>query len=156
MPQRRLGEILLARHLITARELDECLIEQARTKEFFGQILVRRGIIREKDLMGALSEQSGLPLVNLREVYVDWELALTYVTCILSDKKFLPIRQDDLSVTVAISNPLDVASVSSIEAFVRPKKLKMVLANASDLKMLIDECEKRHKTKLRILFDKQE
>lgn len=154
MPQRRLGEILLARRLITARELDECLIEQARTKEFFGAVLVRKGIIREKDLMEALAEQSGLPLVNLREVYIDWDLGLTYVTHVLSHRTFLPIRQDDLSVTVAISNPMDVASVSSVEMYVRPKRLKMVLTNPSDLKASIDECEKRHKAKMKSFFDK--
>jgi hypothetical protein len=66
----------------------------------------------------------------------------------------LPIRQDDLTVTVAISNPMDVASVSSIEMYVRPKRLKMVLTSPSELKVFIDECEKRHKAKMKNLFDK--
>jgi type IV pilus assembly protein PilB len=145
---------LLARRLITARELDECLIEQARTKEFFGVILVRKGIIREKDLVEALGEQSGLPLVNLREVYIDWDLALTYVTHVMSHRTFLPIRQDDMSVTVAIANPLDVVTVSSMDMYVRPKRLRMVLTSPSDLKVFIDECEKRHKAKMKTFFDK--
>ena len=48
--QKKIGEILMEKGLINQEQLDEALNDQLRSKDYLGAILIRRGIIKEKDL----------------------------------------------------------------------------------------------------------
>jgi len=141
--RKRLGEILMEKGMITEEELKECLEEQRLTKEFLGSILVKKKIVKEEDLMRALSKQFNLPYISLKEKYVDWNVCSKFSHLVRSEEKALPIFQDDLTVTVAVSDPLDVLSISKFEELAKPKRLKVVLVSPSELKSFIAECKKR-------------
>jgi len=59
IPWRPLGELFVARGLITGDELEEALAEQAATKQRLGEILVSRNLISSPELTEALMEQLG-------------------------------------------------------------------------------------------------
>lgn len=59
---RPLGELLLAKELITKDELDRALTEQADTGRLLGAILVERGFVSGPALAIALAEQHGVEL----------------------------------------------------------------------------------------------
>jgi hypothetical protein len=59
---RPLGELLLAKELITKDELDRALAEQADTGRLLGAILVERGFVSGPALAIALAEQHGVEL----------------------------------------------------------------------------------------------
>jgi hypothetical protein len=59
---RPLGELLLAKELITKDELDRALGEQADTGRLLGAILVERGFVSGPALAIALAEQHGVEL----------------------------------------------------------------------------------------------
>lgn len=61
---KRIGEILLEKGYIKIEELNYGLELQKKVGGYIGQILVREGIITEKQLLFALSEQLGLPIFN--------------------------------------------------------------------------------------------
>jgi len=69
----RLGEILLKKNLINARELKEALEKQRKSKtgERLGTILIKMGFIKEEDLLLALSEQLDISYIKLKEVRID-------------------------------------------------------------------------------------
>lgn len=51
MAERKLlGEMLIEAGLVTEKELDEALKEQAKSGGFLGRILVEKGYVSEKDL----------------------------------------------------------------------------------------------------------
>jgi general secretion pathway protein E len=62
---RRLSELLLERGLITARDCTEAEAIQRESGAALGAILVRLGAISEETLLGVLSEQIGLPMLDL-------------------------------------------------------------------------------------------
>jgi chromosome segregation ATPase len=64
IPWRLLGEVLLARGLISGPELEQALAQQAETGKRLGDILVADGMISSPDLTDALMEQLGQELVK--------------------------------------------------------------------------------------------
>jgi len=149
----RLGDVLVQKKLITSEQLIECLDEQKLTKEYLGSILLKKGLIREEELMKVLSEQFDMPLVSLKRLYIDWAVCLQFAPIVATEQKVLPIRADESSLTVAISNPLDVMAVSKIEEQARPKKLKFVLVPHAELMEFISECKKRTKRSIKNLLE---
>src|SRR5271170_3218075 len=66
-----IGEMLLARGVISEDDLERGLAFQARFGGRFGAVLVRMGALSESDLMGALSEQLGLPVLDRADIPTD-------------------------------------------------------------------------------------
>jgi hypothetical protein len=156
MPKARLGVILVRQGLITEAQLSQALAEQCLTREFLGEILVRRKFLFEADLLRALSTQFGLPVISLTGAYVDWELCLRYAGVVGAEKKFLPFREEDDVVTVAIHNPLDVAGVSRLEDYIRPQKIRLVLVSKKEFEAMVAECVRRSRSTLKNIIDRPE
>ncbi len=143
MTRKKIGEILVEKGLITNEQLLECLEDQRLTRDYLGAILLRKRLVSEETLLGVLSEQFGIPFVSLKSVYIDWQVCLSFAPLITEEQKVMPIRGDDTTVTVAVSDPLDVISISKIEELANPKKLKLVLVTPAELKECAQECKKK-------------
>jgi type IV pilus assembly protein PilB len=62
----KLGELLVKKGLISRDVLEEALVEQERTGDLLGRILVQKGL-KEEDLYQALAEQKGLEFLPSTE-----------------------------------------------------------------------------------------
>jgi MSHA biogenesis protein MshE len=152
----RLGEILIRRRLISESQLAEALAEQVLSKDYLGVILIRKGWLTEDIILRVLSEQSGFPIVSLKGAYIDWSVCRRFIGLIESEKKFFPLSETDDVVTVAISNPLDVAVTSKIDEYVRPKRIKLVLVSYAELESVLREAKQRSRDYLKKIIDKEE
>lgn len=132
-----MGEILINKGLITGEQLTEALDEQRKTNEFLGKIFLKKNQLKEKDLLEAISEQFNIPYVSLKYKYIDWQLAKQFSLTLILDYKCFPIAKDDWSLTVAITNPLDVWAIKRAEEEARGLKLKLVLVSEGDMKEVI-------------------
>jgi general secretion pathway protein E len=74
-----IGQILFTRGLISEDDLDRGLAFQARFGGRIGAVLVRMGALSESDLLGALSEQLGLPVLNRADIPTDPALILATI-----------------------------------------------------------------------------
>ncbi len=135
--QKKFGEILLAKGLITGEQLKAALAEQDRTKELLGKILLKKGQIKEPNLLEALSEQFGIPFVGLKNKYIDWNLVKTFSSSLILDYCCFPVAQDKGIVTIAIANPLDVWAIKKAEEETKGLKLKLVLVSEEDMREVI-------------------
>jgi len=140
--RKKLGEILIEKGLLTEDQLQNALMEQYLTKEFLGTILVNRGIITETELMRTLAEQFGIPYVSIKNKYIDISLTKKLPSSFITNNKCFPIEEDELSLTLAIINPLDVTTISEAEKMVSPKKLKIVLTSLEDMNDVINRYKK--------------
>ena len=61
----RLGEILIERGKIEAEDLERALELQQERGDKIGKILVDMGLLAQRDVLAALSEQLGVPLVSI-------------------------------------------------------------------------------------------
>ena len=133
---RRLGELFMDKGCISAAQLETALKEQRTSKEFIGAILVRKGWVTEEELLKTLGEQYGIPYVRLAAEQIDWSVAGQFSPA-LTDRACFPMRMDETSVTVAITNPLDAWVLSELGRWVGRRKLQLVLASEQEIRAAI-------------------
>lgn len=136
-PAKRIGEILVARGFITEAQLASGLLEQKINNVFLGEILIKRGWLTERRLQEALSEQFGIPLVSIKDQRVDLELAHTFASSLVVDKKCFPLSKGDNSITIAIVNPLNAQAMSEAEEAAKPLEVNFVLVPEEDFQELL-------------------
>jgi len=110
----RLGEMLIARRLITAEDLDRALELQKERGEKLGKTLVDMGFIAMRDVLSVLSEQLDIPLYT-----IDGPPALIPETEALSPRflrqfRVLPVGFEDQTLTLAMGDPLDFETVAAV------------------------------------------
>ena len=74
-----IGELLLQRELINAKDIEKVLMFQKQFKGRFGSILVRIGAISEDALLPVLADQLNLPLLNSSEMPSQTEAILSAI-----------------------------------------------------------------------------
>ena len=129
----RIGEILLKKGMISEAQLHDALLSQKITPAFLGAILVNKGIIASMQLAEALAEQFDLPLVELKSQYTDMELTRRFSSSIILDHKCCPLRSDENTVTVAITNPLNAVAIAKVEEEAAPRTVKWLLVTEDDM-----------------------
>lgn len=99
----KLGQILIDKKIINARQLSYGLEIQKTSKEKIGSILVRNGLLSEYDLMVSLSEQLGLRYVNLDHVKPDVEFLKRFPQKKCYKHRILPLQKHRENILVATS-----------------------------------------------------
>ncbi|NIQ38321.1 MAG: type II secretion system ATPase GspE [Proteobacteria bacterium] len=110
-----LGEILVNQSLITQEQLDEALLIQREKPSPLGEVLVRLGHIKERDLLKGLGKQLGIPFVpHFKNVDIDRELIAKIPIHFAKKYEILPVRNKNGSVEVAVADPLNVFPLDDI------------------------------------------
>src|SRR5580692_2205816 len=112
----RLGEILIERRLITQEDLDRALELQSDRGDKLGKILIDLGFVSARDVLSSLSEQLQVPLL-----VIDGPPAVSPETESLSPKflrqfRCLPVALHDHTVTLAMADPLDFETRSTVSS----------------------------------------
>ena len=140
---KRIGELLVELGLVTSRQLDQALERQRSTGQFLGVILLQMSAITEQGLLSAISRQFGIPHEPLEAARVDWAVAKQFPMSVLSDGKGFPIRADEHTVTVALSNPLDVWTLSALERVAGRRTVRPVLVLERELRAVVQEYQRQ-------------
>lgn len=113
--QKQLGELLIERGLITKQQLEKALSVQKDKGGLIGQILVVLGFTKEDEIAQALTVQYGFPYLPLQ----NYELNKAVVQIVPENvaKQYCLIAVDRIgdTLTVAMSNPLNLKAVEDIE-----------------------------------------
>ena len=128
-----LGELLIRKGWLNTAQLNAALEEQRRTKEFLGALLVRKGWLREDQFLQTLAEQFDMACVNLDQETMDPTLIGRFPPALLRERSCLPMRVAGSEILVAIANPLDAWAISELERAAGFRKVRLVLASASQI-----------------------
>ena len=113
--RKSLGEILVERKKITEEQLREALRQQSVRGEKVGKILVDTEIIEQNELLQSLAIQLELPYLDALPVGdIDPELVRDLNISFCSQNLVVPISRDELGVTVAVNDPLNVSAVDDL------------------------------------------
>lgn len=138
-----LGEMLVSKGLVTEDQLEKIMQEQLKNKKFLGEMLVESGLLSEDDLFATIAEQFSIEFVQLEDEEIDWDVSIGFSSTMITEHKCLPLRADEETVVLAITNPLDAWVIDTAEKEAAPHKIKVVLAKTSDMDKAIKEYHKR-------------
>lgn len=134
----RLGEILLARKLVSTEDLEKALELQRERGEKIGKILVDLGFIAQRDVLAALSEQLQLPLVTIDGAPFSAPELQGLSPRFLRQSRCMPIGMSELGLTLAMADPLDFETIAAVRGFTGIRVLP-VLAAENELLEAIDK-----------------
>lgn len=131
--ERRLGEILIERGVLTPDRLEEALTVQKEKGGKLGEILVRLKMIEEESLYRALSLAFGiryLPKLDLESI--DATLVSEIPINFAKKHQMIPLRRIDSHVEVAISDPHNLYPMDDV-ALLLGCRVEPVLADPSSI-----------------------
>ncbi len=113
----RLGEILIERGKIEAEDLARALELQQERGDKIGKIFVDMGLIAQRDMLAALSEQIDVPLVAIEGPPPSAPEIDGLSHRFLRQCRAFPVALTDSTLTVAMADPLDFETVAALRAF---------------------------------------
>lgn len=136
-----LGELLLARGLLTKAQLEGALLEQRRTGERLGRVLVSQGVINRLVLSELLAEQLGLPHVNLRETPPESDVVRLLDPILARRLSSVPVRWIGQQLLVAMEDPRDDAAREELRN-VLGVPLAFAVASGVDVDWVLDRAHR--------------
>jgi len=112
---KQLGEILVERGVISRVKLEEALAFQKGKGILFGDALVEMQLATEEDVVQALTCQYGFPYLPLANYEIAPEVVATVPFNVCKQYSLVPIDKIGRSLTLAMSNPLDVQALEDVE-----------------------------------------
>lgn len=113
--KKHLGELLIERGVINQTQLQEVLALQKSKGKLFGEILVELKYATEEDIAQALTAQYGFPYLPLANYEIDPEVIKTVPVNVCKQFCLIPIDKIGKSLTLAMSNPLNVQAAEDVE-----------------------------------------
>ena len=133
----RLGDLLVNKGLITAKQLDDALQEQKLSGNKLGTSLVKLGFMTEKQLVSFLSKHYGVPAIDLSEVEVDPEAIKMIPSDVVYKYQVLPLKRVGSTLRVAMSDPSNILAIDDIK-FLTGCHVEVFVSTESAIKIAID------------------
>ena len=113
----RLGEMLMARGLVSAEDLDKALEIQRERGEKIGKILVDLGFVAMRDVLAALSEQLSIPIVAVDGPPPAIPETEGLTARFLRQCRAIPVGLEGSTLRLAMADPLDFETVATVRGF---------------------------------------
>ena len=133
----RLGELLVNKGLVTAKQLDDALQDQKISGNKLGTSLVKLGFMSEKQLVSFLSKHYGVPAIDLSEVEVDPEAIKLIPPDVVYKYQVLPIKRVGGTLRVAMADPSNILAIDDIK-FLTGCHVEVFVSTESAIKVAID------------------
>ena len=118
---------------MTMERLVRFIVQQIREGVYDLSIIDNYDYIPEKVVLQRLAEELDLQFVDLDSIDMDYSLIEKIPFNQLEKHKAIPIFQDDMSVTVALSDPLDMDAQEAIQRLFPRKILKIAVATKKQI-----------------------
>ena len=131
----QLGQLLLARGVITQEQIDKALTEQSSKghSKLLGELLVEMNYCTENQIASALAEAYGVPYAQIGPKICDVKILEILSREFLEKHIVLPLFKVYDLLTVAVSEPTNVFLIDEIER-ISGCKVQIVCATANDIK----------------------
>ncbi len=137
-PGSRLGDILVARNLISEEKIDEALKLQDRLGKRMGRILIDKGWVEENDVLRALGEQLSVPFVRLRPGLFDPAITNALDKSVARRLCVLPLFRVRSALYLATSKPQDMPAFDEVSERLQCE-VRPVLARKEDIDKVLSE-----------------
>jgi type IV pilus assembly protein PilB len=134
----KLGDLLLKQKLITQEQLETALKLQREEGGKIGEALVRVGAVSEGDITETLSQQFGVPSIDLAHFEIDPAVIKVVPGEVARKYGVLPVNKTGATLTIAMGDPTNVFAMDDIK-FMTGYNVEPVVASELALRKAIDK-----------------
>ena len=113
--KKRLGEMLVESKLLTEEQLKQALAEQKKAGLKLGQYVTRQGLLNENQIVDMLSHQLKIEKYHPDRYPIDMDLSRLIPVETAQKLQVAPLRKKGRLLTVAMTDPLDINALDTIE-----------------------------------------
>jgi type IV pilus assembly protein PilB len=140
--RRRLGEVLVAGGVLTEEQLEQALRAQKEDsggrRRRLGEVISALGLADEVTIARALSDQLGLPFVDLGSLPIADETLAVVPRNVAVRHLAVPITLAHDVLTVALADPTNVFALDDIRLATKLSSVRTAVATASDLQEAVN------------------
>jgi len=129
-------EVLLERGLISPDHLAKAMDLRKADGVRLDRALVQLGCIGEEDLLKVMSEQLGIPMVDLSSVKIDVETLRSLPARLVYRKRLVPVARENGKLTVATCDPYDLYAFDELR-LLTGLEIEPALATAEEISKVI-------------------
>src|SRR3989441_4857553 len=133
----KLGEMLIKAGLLTPQKLQEALEYQKTNGGKLGFNLVKLGIVKEEEITRVLSQQYGVPAINLAKIEIDDAVVKLIPSEVAQKYLIMPVSRTGATLTIAMMDPTNVFAMDDIK-FMTGYNVEPVVASEVAIKEAID------------------
>ncbi len=134
----RLNKLLIEKGILTSEKLNKALDIQKKKGGKLSDILVENGFVDRKDLMVALSEELGIPPINLARYKIEPSLIKLIPRKLAEHYQIVPISKMGNLLTVAMADPLNIFAVDDIKSLTG-FQIGILVTTDKDIRRAIDD-----------------
>ena len=153
--QKRLGDILVSKGLLTENRINEAIELQKKTSRRIGQIIIDKGWTSENDVLNALSEQLSIPYVRLRSGIYDPAVALLIKKSTANRLRVLPLQKVRDTIYLATGDPQAIPAFDEIQQHTG-LRVQPVLARREEILRCLNDAYSGSTNTLELLGDVDE
>jgi MSHA biogenesis protein MshE len=123
----RLGDLLVEQKLISEEQLHAALAEQKKSGRKLGRILIENGFVEENQMLQVLSQQLGIPYVDLLKYKFDPKVIRLIPEIQARRFRAIVLQADDAGILVGMADPTDIFAYDELTRLLqRPVRLAVV------------------------------
>lgn len=134
----KLGELLVSSKLISKEQLTEAISVQNEHGGRLGYTLIKLGYVKEDEITQFLSQQYGVPAINLSVFEIDREIIKLIPADVAQKYQVLPISRTGATLTLAMTDPSNVFAMDDIK-FMTGYNIEPVVTSELALREAIDK-----------------
>jgi type IV pilus assembly protein PilB len=115
MRRRRLGDILVAKNIVSQERINEILEKTGGRGRRIGDILLAEGLVTEETLAQALAEQRGLRYMDLADFRIPPPFFETIPVDLMQRYQFVPLDDAGEVLNVAMTDPNNLPAIDELE-----------------------------------------
>jgi type IV pilus assembly protein PilB len=144
---------LLSKHGLCKEEDANALLERCiGEKKAMSELLVEDGIINEKDLIAAVSNEANLPPIDLESYTPDEDVLAAFPQELATSNDVLPISKLDNMLTLAVANPFDVLKLDDLR-MITGCDLQLVVSTSYRLRRAIPNAYNPNEQAMEEIFE---
>ncbi len=118
---------------VTMDRLVRYIVEQIRNGVYKLSIIDNYDYIEETDVLKKLAQELDIPFFDLDSIDMDYKLADKAPLAQLKKHSVLPVLEDDMSVTIAFYDPLNINTQEAIQRLFPRKLVKIAVATKKQI-----------------------
>ncbi len=145
-PELVLRDITLTGFMTNDR-LVRYIVEKIRNGEYDLSIIQPYDYIKEADVLKKLASELGIPFIDLDAIDMDYHLTERVPLAQLKRYLALPVMEDDLSVTIVFSDPLNIEAQEAVQRLFPKKPIKVAVAVKKQIESYLFKVELKDSVK---------